>query len=346
MSSTKPTRMSLNVLMTAGSRRVPLLEAFRRALRDLRLAGTVQVTDVNTLSPAGLVADRAHLVPMSSDPGYLDHILAICERERIGLVVPTIDDELPLFAEARPRFEERGIVVAISDPFVTTLCNDKYATSAYLRDQGVAAADSWLPETLPIEPPFPLFVKPRFGRGSVGAFPAFNRKMLEFFTGYVTAPVVQEYLAGPEYTIDLFCDFEGRPLSVVPRERAVIRAGVIDRGRTSRDPALLDLGLACANVLRFVGACNIQCRVVGGRPTVFEINPRFSGGIPLTIAAGADFPRILVELALGRAVEPSIGKFTADLWMSSYESSFFVDSAQLRALTERAEAERRLVEVA
>ncbi len=60
--------MSLNVLMTAGSRRVPLLEAFRRALRDLRLAGSVQVTDVNPLSPTVLVADKAHLVPLSSDP--------------------------------------------------------------------------------------------------------------------------------------------------------------------------------------------------------------------------------------------------------------------------------------
>jgi carbamoyl-phosphate synthase large subunit len=148
---------------------------------------------------------------------------------------------------------------------------------------------------------------------------------LDFFLGYVADPVVQEYLAGPEFTIDLMCDFSGRPLSIVPRERVVIRSGVIDRGRTVNDQALIDLAVACSRALQFAGPINIQCRVVDGRPTVFEINPRFSGGIPLTIAAGADFPRMLLQLALGRRVEPSIGSFKSDLWMTSYESSVFLD---------------------
>lgn len=328
--------MSLNVLMTAGSRRVPLLEGFRRALRDLRLAGSVHVTDVNPLSPTMLVADKAHMVPLSDDPGYIDHLLDLCERERIGLVVPTIDDELPVFSAARPRFEERGVKVAVSDGFVTTLCNDKFATSAYLRDRGVSAAEAWLPDTVPEGLAFPVFVKPRFGRGSVGAFPAADRRQLDFFLSYVPGAVIQDYLTGPEFTIDLFCDFDGTPLSAVPRERAVIRAGVIDRGRTVADPALIDLALSCAAVLKFEGPCNIQCRVVNGKPVIFEINPRFSGGIPLTIAAGADFPRMLVELAIGRKVEPAVGSFTAGLWMTNYESSFFVDSTRLAAMTDRA----------
>ena len=51
--------------------------------------------------------------------------------------------------------------------------------------------------------------------------------------------------------------------------------------------------MACAAALRFVGPINIQCRIVDGRPVIFEINPRFSGGIPLTIEAGADFPLML-----------------------------------------------------
>lgn len=325
--------MSLNVLITAGSRRVPLLEGFRRALRDLRLAGSVHVTDVNPLSPTMLVADRAHLVPLSEDPGYVDAILELCLREGIGLVIPTIDDELPIFSEAAQRFADIGVKVAVSDAFVTSLCNDKFATSAHLLAHGVPAAEAWLPDTLPEEVRFPVFVKPRFGRGSVGAFRADTPRHLDFFLSYVPNAVIQEYLSGPEYTIDLFCDFEGQPLSAVPRERAVIRAGVIDRGRTVADPQLIGLALDTARALTFKGACNIQCRVVDGRPVIFEINPRFSGGIPLTIAAGADFPRMLVELAVGRQVPARLGEFKADLWMTNYESSFFIDAARLAALS-------------
>jgi carbamoyl-phosphate synthase large subunit len=338
--------MSLNVLMTAGSRRVPLLEGFRRALRDLRLSGSVQVTDVNPLSPTMLVADKAHMVPLSSDPGYVEHILDLCDQERIGLLVPTIDDELPVFSASRGLFAARGVRVAISDAFVTNLCNDKYATSAYLRAHGVASAEAWLPDTVPDDVCYPVFVKPRFGRGSVGAFRADDRRQLEFFLSYVSGPVIQEFLDGPEYTIDLFCDFDGRPLSVVPRERAVIRAGVIDRGRTVASQALIDLAVQCAAVLKFEGACNIQCRVVDGRPSIFEINPRFSGGIPLTIAAGADFPRMLVELALGRELEPAVGRFTPDLWMTSFESSYFVDATRLAAIAEGGRARRHQRSVA
>ncbi len=155
-------------------------------------------------------------------------------------------------------------------------------------------------------------------------FRASTPRELAFFLDYVPDPVVQEYLTGAEYTIDMLCDFRGRPLSVVPRERVVIRSGVIDRGRTSGDRSLIDVALACAGALDFVGAVNIQCRVADGRPVIFEINPRFSGGIPLTIAAGADFPRMLVELTLGRDVLPQIGRYQRELWMTSYESSVFV----------------------
>jgi carbamoyl-phosphate synthase large subunit len=338
--------MSLNVLMTAGSRRVPLLEAFRRALRDLRLAGSVQVTDVNPLSPTVLVADKAHLVPLSNDPEYVNHMAAICQAERIGLLVPTIDDELPIFSEARERFAAAGVRVAVSDTFVTTLCNDKFATCAYLLERGIAAAESYLPDTLPDDLQFPVFVKPRYGRGSVGAFRVDDARQLEFFLSYVPGPVIQEFLDGPEFTIDLFCDFDGTPISAVPRERAIIRAGVIDRGRTVRDQALIDLALQCSAVLKFEGACNIQCRVVAGRPVIFEINPRFSGGIPLTIASGADFPRMLVELALGRPVAPEVGRFTDNLWMTAYETSFFVDATRVAALTERASRARAMRNVA
>jgi acyl-[acyl-carrier-protein]-phospholipid O-acyltransferase/long-chain-fatty-acid--[acyl-carrier-protein] ligase len=92
---------------------------------------------------------------------------------------------------------------------------------------------------------------------------------------------------------------------------------------------LIALALACADVFRFAGPVNIQCRMVDGSPRVFEINPRFSGGIPLTIAAGADFPAMLVDLALGRPVAPRIGAFRSDLWMSSFEASLFLEPAQL-----------------
>jgi carbamoyl-phosphate synthase large subunit len=96
-----------------------------------------------------------------------------------------------------------------------------------------------------------------------------------------------------------------------------------------RDDRLIALAMACARALPLAGAVNIQCRLVDGAPVVFEINPRFSGGIPLTIAAGADFPRMLVDLARGRRVAPAIGRFRDGLWMTSFESAVFLDDSAI-----------------
>lgn len=322
-----------NILLTAGSRRVALVHAFRSALKSAGVLGSVIVTDVNPLSPAVHVADRSYRVPMAGDADYIDELLAICEAEDVRLVVPTIDDELPILGAARDRFRAAGVTALCSSAATATLCNDKYATCAHLATAGVAAARTWLPAQLRADMPLPLFIKPRIGRGAVGAFPVHTPEHLDFFLHYVETPVVQEYLSGPEYTIDVMCDFEGTPLSIVPRERVVIRAGVIDRGRTVNNPALIALARAACEAIPFVGPINIQCRMRGDHPAIFEINPRFSGGIPLTIQSGADFPAMVVKLAMGRRVEPSIGAFKSDLWMTSFESSFFLDGETVMLAT-------------
>lgn len=322
---------AFNILLTAGSRRVPLVQAFRTALRSLGMPGSVIVTDVNPLSPAVHVADRAYRVPLSTDPDYVPELLGICEAEHIRLLVPTIDDELAIIGAAKERFRAAGVMTACSSERTAAICDDKFETCRVLREAGVPAAETFLPATLPATPRLPLFIKPRVGRGAVGAFPVRQADELAFFQRYVPDPVIQEYLDGPEFTIDVLCDLQGRPVSIVPRERVVIRAGVIDRGRTVNDPRLIALAEQACRALPFIGAINIQCRMRGEVPVIFEINPRFSGGIPLTIQAGADFPAMLVRLALGRRVEPRIGEFRHDLWMTSFEASFFLEGSQIEA---------------
>ena len=319
----------MNVLITAGSRRVPLVQAFQSAL-SARKASRVVVTDIDPSSPAVHVAERAYRVPLSTDAGYIDALSEICIAEHIRLIVPTVDDELEILARARKRFAELGVVMACSPARTAALCNDKYATCQQLRRAGVDAAMTWLPDALPADLPEPLFIKPRVGRGGVGAFPIRNRRERDFFVGYVTAPIVQEFLQAPEYTIDMLCDWQGRPLSIVPRERTVIRAGVSDRGRTVRSSALETLALRVAAAMIFWGPVNIQCRMRGETPVVFEINPRFSGGISLTIAAGADFPAMLIRMARGETVAPALGAYQSDMWMTKYDAAIFLPSEQIQ----------------
>ena len=337
--------MPMNVLVTAASRRVPLIQAFQTAIDTLGLPGRVIATDVNAYSPAVHVADRAYAVPLATDPGYTEALLDICRAERIRLVVPTIDDELTVVGEARERFRQMGVFAACSSAATAAACNDKYETCTQLTAHGIPAATTYLPHELPASPVFPLFIKPRVGRGAVGAHVLNDARDLAYFLDRVESPIVQEYLTGPEFTIDVLCDGRGRPISIVPRERVVVRSGVIDRGRTVKSRPLIELAERVCEAFVFTGALNIQCRMRGSEARVFEINPRFSGGIDLTIAAGADFPGLLVQMALGRRLMPRIGEFRDDLWICKYETAVFVQGSD-RQLATLADARLRESEVA
>jgi len=320
----------INILITAASRRVPLIQAFMSALKKLGIRGSVVTTDMNNLSPGLYFSDRHYIVPLTSDPAYISILKSIAFKERIHLLIPTIDDELPLFGQHAETFLSMGVRVAVSSRKTAEICNDKLRTARFLAERDISVARTWLPSENPeTKANYPLFLKPRSGRGSVGAHVITSEKELRFFEEYVTDPVIQEYLPGREFTIDVLSDFGGRVLSAVPRERLVIRSGVIDRGRTWNNRALIDFGAQTATALDIRGPANIQVKWHEGRATVFEVNPRFSGGIPLTIAAGADFPAWLIELRCGRKVKPALGNFRDQLYMACYESSIFLPGETL-----------------
>ncbi|MBI4473233.1 MAG: ATP-grasp domain-containing protein, partial [Acidobacteria bacterium] len=225
----------INVLITAASRRVPLVRAFRNAVETLG-RGRVVTTDINPLSPALYFGHGHHIVPLTTDRYYIPIIESICDAEGVNLIIPTIDDELPIFGRAKARFEELGIAVAVSKEDTSNICNDKYETYLFCRENGIATAEARLPENVDFgRLTYPVYVKPRFGRGSVNVFCVNNEKQLRFFMNYVPDAVVQDLIPGTEFTVDVLSDFKGQLLSIVPRERLLIRAGVSDKGVTRKN---------------------------------------------------------------------------------------------------------------
>jgi carbamoyl-phosphate synthase large subunit len=317
----------INVLITAASRRVPLISAFMQALKNLGMRGNVITTDMNRLSPGLYFSDKHYLVPMATDPEYVPVLKSIAFKERVHLLVPTIDDELPILGSHAESFLAMGVRVVVSSHRTGLICNDKKLTADFLGERGIPVARTWLPAELRFPGlDYPLFLKPRSGRGSVGAHMIYSERELRFFLDHVEDPVVQEYLPGREFTIDVLADFSGKIVSAVPRERLVVRSGVTDRGRTWANPQMMELGARTAEELEIRGPANIQVKWHEEKATIFEVNPRFSGGIPLTIAAGADFPSWLIELRCGRRVKPCLGKFVDGLVMVCYETAIFLPS--------------------
>jgi len=316
---------SINILFTSVGRRVELIRFFRRAYKDLDLEGRIVATDVDPLAPALHVVDRPYLVPRINESDYVPTLVKICRKENIDLIFPLVDPEIPILAHHRKTIETTNAKVVVVSNEAAETAGDKWLTYQFFRRQKIATPRSWLPDDLPCSE-FPLFIKPRFGSAAKHTFRVNNVDELKFFLRFVPEPIVQEYLPGPEITIDVVCDFDGDTLAIVQRQRIEVRWGEVAKGVTVYDERITDACLRIAAALPAKGPITAQCIMKDDIPCFTEINPRFGGGIPLGIKAGVNAPLLLLAKAASQSIDiPSLGSYKTGLYLTRFDDSFFLD---------------------
>jgi carbamoyl-phosphate synthase large subunit len=320
-------RSQVRILFTCAGRRIELIQAFVRAAGALDIQAVIHAADVEPYFAAACVADHAHQVPLTSSPEYVIRLLEIAEREQIDLLVPLIDLELQAISEAREQFAEVGCRAIISSPRVVRTCGDKLATFGFLTEHGIAAPQTWLPEQVlqRSDHTFPYFLKPRRGSASKGNYVIHDAVDLQAFVPRVPDAIIQEFLPGVEHTLDVYTGYDGRPRCVVPRRRVEVRGGEVTKSLTVRHQDIIQTGIRVVEALgECVGLITIQLFLrPDGQIHVIEVNPRFGGGAPLAIHAGADFPRWLLAEWLGQDVQIGLGDFREGVMMLRYHQSFF-----------------------
>ena len=174
-------------------------------------------------------------------------------------------------------------------------------------------------------------VKPRRGSGARSIHPAFTREQAEFFVGYVDEPVmVQKLMDGPEFSIDLLSDRDGRCLNAIPRTMLESRGGESIKGAALADPELIELGRAVAEALPLRGPATVQMfrdRELGLRIT--DINARFGGAFPAPMYAalpGRTYPELIVRMACGERIKPHVGEFLAGRTFTRFYWQMELDS--------------------
>jgi carbamoyl-phosphate synthase large subunit len=318
-----------NVLITSAARKVLLVRAFREALARCG-GGRVVAADISPLAAALYEADDARLVPRSDDPGFVDALLRICQTDAVGLVVPTRDEELPILARARERFTAAGTVVLVSSPEAVDTCRDK----ARFGD-AVIAAGFRIPTAYPdaASTRYPAFVKPRWGKGGRGAAKVADATELAAALAESAAvgdeALVGAFIDAPEFTIDVFIDLEGRPISCVPRERVAVVAGESVVGRTVRDETLSAASIALCLAIGLVGHLTVQAFRTPDEVVFIEINPRYGGAANLGFAAGAPTPEFAIRAARGERLETRLGEYTDGLMLFRHAADLFVHEADL-----------------
>lgn len=291
----------INVLILSVGRRVELVQAFEKAKEILKIRGKIFGGDMDENTPAMKFVDKAFILPRISSENYIESIIKICKDEDIRLIVPTIDTELLKLAENKEKIQkETKAILNISDLEYIKICRDKFLTQEFFEKNGFGTPKLIKEEDiLKKQYKFPLFIKPLNGSSSINTFKINNEKEFKFFREYVPNPIIQEYIVGKEYTVDIFSDFKSNPITIVPRERIATRAGEISKGRIVKDKEIIKDIKRLLRVFKSKGHITVQCMKTNDGIKYLEINPRFGGGAPMSITAGANSAQNLYRLLLG-----------------------------------------------
>ncbi|WP_158863409.1 ATP-grasp domain-containing protein [Leifsonia sp. AG29] len=250
-----------------------------------------------------VAAENRRIVPPGRSAVFVDELIRMCRDDRVDVLFSTVDVELPGLAERRDDLRAVGALLAAPSHDTLVTCLDKHAlvkrvegsarvpVTRLLNGEGVGA--DWR---------FPVIVKPRSGAGSRGVRLVADRVALEEL-GVDESLIIQENLPGDEFSVDVLAGLDGEVIAAVPRSRERVDSGVSIAGRTVKRAELSDTAAAVARAIGLTGVANVQLRYSSeGVPALLEVNPRFPGALPLTIASGVDMPSLLLDLVLGRPV--------------------------------------------
>jgi carbamoyl-phosphate synthase large subunit len=275
-------------------------------------------------------SDAFYRVPPAGDSAFVHALLEVCRRHQADLLVPIVDYEFAPISRNAARFRAAGCLVAISPPETIARVNNKLETYRFFLEHGFPTAQSWdaaAARRSVDSLPYPVFLKPALdGRSSIDCYTVKDAADLEMYLDKVPDAMVQEFVSGPEFTADILADWNSDVLGVVVRERIETKGGVSYKGRTVDDPEMTAHVVRMAKLLDLKGPVNIQAFRSGAGLVFNEINPRFSGALALSLAAGLNSPLLLLKLALGIPVEPAVGNTRIGVTMLRFWDEVFVGS--------------------
>jgi carbamoyl-phosphate synthase large subunit len=310
-----------------------ILKALRLAETPYRVVGS----DITPYSSGLAAVDQPCLMPPPADAGYIETLLAVCAAEGVEVLFPGSQPELEALSANRAAVAAAAIFLPVNPHEVIATCLDKVRTMEALGAAGFAVAAYRRVRSLDEAAGFttlPAVLKPSIGGGGSAnlylvqerdELIACARQLLAVYPEFIA----QEYVGTPEaeYTVGVLVGMDGDVLNSIAIRRFILPAlsnRIKVRNRTARrdlGPVLaVSNGISqghigrfpevtgpCEEIARALGArgpLNIQCRLVGGRVHVFEINPRFSGTTSLRAMVGCNEPDTLVRAhVLGHEIE-------------------------------------------
>lgn len=283
-------------------------------LRALRAAGhAVLALDADPDAVGLRLGDLAAVLPRADAEDYGEALLRIVAEHRPEALISTLVEEYPPLGRLTARLSALGCRTWLPDPEAVRICQDKAVFATVMAEAGLPHPPTATTPRDAATLPGPWIVKPARGRGSRDVYAVDTVEELNLAFARVPHAIAQTRITGREFTADVLVGRDGTLLTCVPRWRTALRGGISVQGSTFDSSAVTRVVAAVLRAVGITGPANVQGFVTDPDPleadpdadvpvTVIEVNPRFSGGLPLTLAAGAD----VVGTYLTGILEPTV----------------------------------------
>lgn len=295
------------------------------AAKFLKKSGKYKIIlgDMDPLAVGFKFADLSYVLPAAISDDFLPFVSDIIKKHKVDVFIPLVDEEILKSYSLLKEFP--NLLLLLPDQRFSSIALDKYELVRCLKENNIPHPETFLNSQIDKKSlNFPVIVKPRRGRGSRFVM---EIKSLEQLNAYMTLykfahdeVVVQEKLKGKEYTVSVVVNKNGDVLAVVPKE-IIKKIGITQAAVTRYNKSITDLGIEIQKKLHANGPFNMQLILKeDGVPVIFEINPRYSTTIALTIAAGVDEIGMLIDNA---KISAGLSRFKTGLVMKRYYEHFY-----------------------
>ena len=316
-----------NILITSVGRRSYLVKYFKEALGD---KGKVFVSNSSDITPAFNCADLGVVTPMIYDENYINFLLDFCILKEITAIISLFDVDLPILAKNKSLFEQLGINVIVSDYEVLSICNDKYKTFLFLKENGFNVKNTYIKLEEAMDDvkkgiiKFPLIVKPRWGMGSISIFEADNEEELKVLyyktinninNSYLKyesekkineSVLIQEKIIGQEYGLDIINNLNKKYVNTIVKKKIGMRSGETDCAVVITDKKLELIGEKISKKMHHIANMDVDIMIENNNLYILEMNARFGGGYPFSHVSGVDLPLAIIKWINNEKVEKQL----------------------------------------
>ncbi|POO48416.1 hypothetical protein CPJ18_26185 [Agrobacterium rosae] len=231
-------------------------------------------------------------LPFVDDENFVNAVQSIVDEIKADFVVPAHDEAIYKLADAL----ERCIVVGPKRRLSETL---------RLKSETIAALKDTVPLPRDFDPRlgFPCFVKPDRGQGSRGARVINDASSLAKVLDEPQPYVIQEYLPGPEVTIDCFSTPNHELIYCGPRNRARVSGGIATRMTRVNENIFHEYAKLISSKLRIEGAWFFQMKQdSSGEFKLLEVANRIAGSSGFQRMLGVNFMDAWLHQLLGAPI--------------------------------------------